>query len=266
MVGAHSGMHGAHSRRTRLATAPVDMPSGSPGSPLGHRAAHMLHFGCALPDGGHVGNAWPAWRTKIRREKGMSMEITQEIVKEFLSYDPDTGVFVWLPRDRRWLATDQSFKRWHTMYCGRQAGYQHKIYDGYFTRTIEIYGKRWQEHRLAFLYMTGNVPGIIDHMDGNPSNNSWENLRSSSYSGNAKNRVMSKNNTSGANGVSWHKRIRKWAANVRIDNRPNHIGYFDDFDDAAKAARAARDANEFSERHGATMRAEEFKRWESSHE
>lgn len=196
----------------------------------------------------------------------MSMKVTQDIAREFLSYDIESGEFIWLPRDRKWFATDQSYKRWHTMYCGKRAGYPHKIYDGYFSRTIEIYGVRWQEHRLAFLYMTGDVPGMIDHMDGNPSNNAWDNLQASSYAENSKNRAMSRNNTSGVNGVSWHKRIGKWAANVRLDSKLKHLGYFVDFDEAARVAQSARDGNEFSSRHGAMMRSEEYKRWEASDE
>lgn len=43
---------------------------------------------------------------------------------------------------------------------------------------IRYQGKGYKAHRLAFLYMTGSwPPDLIDHEDGNKSNNRWKNLR-----------------------------------------------------------------------------------------
>jgi hypothetical protein len=48
-------------------------------------------------------------------------------------------------------------------------------------------------------------------------------------------RVVPKNNTSGYRGVSWHARLKKWIAQIRIDNRLIHLGYFPNRLEAARA-------------------------------
>ena len=35
------------------------------------------------------------------------------------------------------------------------------------------------------------------------------------------------NNTSGAIGVGWCKKFKKWVANVKANGKQKHIGYFD---------------------------------------
>jgi hypothetical protein len=97
-----------------------------------------------------------------------------------------------------------------------------------------------QAHRVAWLFIHGEWPDHeVDHMDRNRSNNAAGNLRKASRSENGGNKTIHRNNTSGKKGVSWHKRLGKWAAYIRVDDQLKHLGYFEDIDDAAAAYRAA---------------------------
>lgn len=75
----------------------------------------------------------------------------------------------------------------------------------------------------------------VDHVDGNGLNNVRSNLRLASHADNMRNRRKAVNNTSGYIGVYWDKHKSKWRARVRVNNKNNHIGYFDDLVLAAKA-------------------------------
>ena len=54
---------------------------------------------------------------------------------------------------------------------------------------------------------------VIDHIDRNPANNNYENLRWTSTSGNGRNASKRKDNTSGTSGVIYDKK-GYWEANT----------------------------------------------------
>jgi hypothetical protein len=56
-------------------------------------------------------------------------------------------------------------------------------------------------HRLIFLMHHGYLPKLIDHIDGNPSNNRIENLRAATVSQNGCNRNAAKKNKLGIKGL-----------------------------------------------------------------
>ena len=66
------------------------------------------------------------------------------------------------------------------------------------------------------------------------------NLRICTQAQNLANRSgLDANNTSGHRGVSWHKRIKKWAAHIRANGKLIHLGYFSDKAIAARVYAAA---------------------------
>lgn len=50
---------------------------------------------------------------------------------------------------------------------------------------------------------------------------------------------IAKSNTSGRKGVTFHKRVGKWAASITIQKHRHHLGYYSKFEDAVKARERA---------------------------
>jgi hypothetical protein len=140
-------------------------------------------------------------------------------------YDPDTGVFRWKVNRPGGIAKK-----------GSVAGYVNRR--GYQLITVD--GRHYRSHRLAWMYMHGYFPeNQIDHINRNPADNQFENLREVSQVCNTRNSRTYCTNTSGVKGVSFEERNLKWSAGVMVDNNTKHLGYYDDFADAVCARLAA---------------------------
>lgn len=134
--------------------------------------------------------------------------MNQKELKRRLHYDPVTGIFTRIrsPRQGRW--------------GGRVAGTINSA--GYVY--ISIDRRRYLAHRLAFLYMTGRIPEVVDHRDG-PSN-AWHNLRPATREGNGTNARGWRTTKSGAKGV-WRQPGRKnYAAAITINGKSRWLGSF----------------------------------------
>lgn len=146
------------------------------------------------------------------------MQLTQ--LRARLSYNPETGVFVWCSPKRL---------------VGRVAG--SKDTRGHLQ--IHVDGKIYAAHRLAWLFATGQWPTLeIDHKDRVKTNNRIANLRLATRSQNNTNMPIRRDNSSGVKGVSWNKAKSKWCAYVVADGKQKHLGSFA-LKDAAIAARLA---------------------------
>lgn len=146
--------------------------------------------------------------------------LTQERLKELLSYDPETGVFVWL------ISTGNRALK------GSIVGTDHG--NGY--RKITIDQQTYYSHRLAWFYTHGKWPEYeIDHRDLNRSNNRLLNIRRATPIQNRQNLRIRSNNKSGKIGVSWAKNCKKWEAYIWKNYKKIGLGYFDDLEEAGKA-------------------------------
>lgn len=139
------------------------------------------------------------------------MEITQNILKEILDYNPETGLFIWKKRISKCIK------------IGKLAGFLDNR--GYIR--ITIYKKKFSAHRLAWLYVYGKWPNnIIDHINRIKTDNRINNLRDVSDSENKENRsIPSKSNTTGFLGVS--KNRWKFRATIRVNKIKINLGTFD---------------------------------------
>jgi hypothetical protein len=153
--------------------------------------------------------------------------LTQERLKELLDYDPETGVFVWRVSRQR-----------NKIKAGTPAGAL--CNKGY--RRIQILGKQYLAHRIAWLYVHGCWPKKqIDHIDRVKDNNGIINLRDVSAEENGWNHPKHKDNTSGYTGVHWHKRNKKWEAKIRQAGKRIYLGSFDTPEEAHTAYLAAKE-------------------------
>jgi len=149
-----------------------------------------------------------------------------EELKEFLDYNPDTGIFTWIKKLNR---------RMKDRLVGREAGVMNSW--TYYIQ-IRFKGIDYRAHRLAYYMHHGIDPleKLVDHIDGDKSNNKINNLRLATKSQNGANRVnLPSNNTSGAIGVCWDKKPKMWKALIMINGKAKHLGYFINKEDAIKA-------------------------------
>jgi hypothetical protein len=105
---------------------------------------------------------------------------------------------------------------------------------------INIDKKCIAAHRLIWVMQHGAFPELIDHIDGDRLNNRIENLRLADRFGNAQNKRMHKNNTSGVKGVYWKRDKNKWAAQITCNNQQKFLGCFASIDEANEAVSLAR--------------------------
>ena len=100
--------------------------------------------------------------------------------------------------------------------------------DGYVG--INLNYRCYRAHRMAWLYMTGDMPkGHIDHIDGDRTNNRWSNLRDVPISiNNTNRRTAYRNNKIGLLGVVEEVRSGKtmFKACLRIAGKTFTIGRF----------------------------------------
>lgn len=67
---------------------------------------------------------------------------------------------------------------------------------------------------------------IIDHIDGDISNNRKENLRVRTQSENNMNKKVQSNNTTGFVGVAWHSKQKMWNAMIAYEDERIELGSF----------------------------------------
>lgn len=133
---------------------------------------------------------------------------------------------------------------------GSEAGSEKHNGLGKKYRETSIYKKRYQIHRVIWLYVYGYTPVEVDHIDGNGLNNRLSNLREVTHQGNARNQRRPKNNTSGICGVCWDKKEQRWKARIGIEGRDHFLGYFDDKEYAIQARKEAEKRFNFHQNHG----------------
>jgi len=141
-------------------------------------------------------------------------------LRERFAYDPQTGILTWKNHPdiktgrRNWLIGRpvgcKSTGRWNGL------------------QTI-LNNTHYLVHRIIWKWMTGAEPPEIDHIDRDPTNNRWDNLRAATRKTNANNRMGHGVHPSSIKGKPAYR------ARIAIAGKNVHLGTFP----TIKQARAA---------------------------
>jgi hypothetical protein len=143
--------------------------------------------------------------------------LTQEKLKAVLDYFSSSGDFIWKVT-RGGLAVK-----------GVQAGTIRGR--GYFS--IRVLGRCYYAHRLAWLFIYGNFPKEVDHVNGNRLDNRITNLRVATRSQNSANQILRGMNSSGFKGVVWDKKRSLFSARIKVQGVMLNLGRFKTAQEAA---------------------------------
>lgn len=141
------------------------------------------------------------------KELALSLGHAQRILR----YEPDTGLFFW-----RVSINSRSPE-------GSQAGT-----DRYGYTVITINRFKYRAHRLAWFFSNGIWPqGVIDHINGNRSDNRIKNLRDVTVAVNTQNQKRAnRDSKTGVLGASKHQLCNKYSAQITINNKHIYLGLF----------------------------------------
>lgn len=150
--------------------------------------------------------------------RGMKIDIHR--ARSLLSYEPETGLFRWIARAARNTRIGAV--------AGRKAAGRYV--------DIGIDGRLIGAHRLAWMFVHGEIAEghVIDHINGDPTDNRISNLRLATPSQNLQNR----HRPGGANpvvGVTWDKHRQRWRADIKIGSKCVTLGRFVSISEAMAA-------------------------------
>jgi len=145
----------------------------------------------------------------------------QQRLKTLFDYDPATGRFIW--RATRLDAGSRKHKH----------GAPDRI-------DVTVDRKRYIASRIIWKWMTGVDPAhTIDHIDCNPLNNTWSNLREATIQEQEFNRRVW-NRSTGRKGVAPATNgTKRYRARIMYNRKSIFLGYFDTPQDAHAAYTAA---------------------------
>ncbi len=183
----------------------------------------------------------------------MTREISPELLRELIDYDPNTGSLIWKPRDPKYFCGKQqspahSAKIWNAKYAGKPAlasvdgrGYLHGA----------VFGRTISAHQAAWAIHYGKWPEHgIDHIFGDTTDHRISMLRDVPDADNAKNQKRRSDNTSGVTGVSYFARTGRWVAMIKGEGKARQLGYYRTLEEAAAARKAAEAKYGFHPNHG----------------
>lgn len=154
------------------------------------------------------------------------MQTLQELLKVWITYDPDSGIVRWR-RDSRYTKAGE---RADKTFFNKQ--------NNYWYSRIALCGQHYATATIIWVYVTGRFPKtLVDHKDLDATNNRWTNLREATQSQNVANQRLSNRNTSGFKNVYWSKRKRKWHVLCKLNNKTKSLGHFDCLFAAVRTAR-----------------------------
>jgi hypothetical protein len=173
-------------------------------------------------------------------------DITPELLRQLLSYEPRTGKMFWLPRIKSCLITQKTASAFNTRCAGNEA-FVHYCAGYAYSSILNI--PSWRRSRVAWAIHYGEWPvGQIDHINGVRDDDRICNLRDVSHKQNGYNQGLKKNNRSGVTGV--RAKYGKWRAEIMVDGKSKYLGSFKEIEGAIEARKNAEIKYGFHPNHG----------------
>lgn len=145
-------------------------------------------------------------------------EIDVEELREWISYNPDTGILTWNKCRAKWVEPN------------RECGSLQKL--GY--RVVGFKGRTYPAHRIAFALYHGRWPTCeLDHVNRVRDDNRITNLREATRAENKCNASQRGDNSSGVVGISRCRDQQKWRAQVQVGGC-THSKRFTSIEEAAE--------------------------------
>lgn len=139
--------------------------------------------------------------------------ITQIELKQIISYEKHSGNFTW-----------KKPSKYHSEKKGMAAGCISNS-RGKDYIVIRIGGKGYKAHRLAWLYVYGYFPRIIDHINGDSKDNRISNLRDTTSCVNNQNHIRKTRECGLPQGVSTTHNGR-YRARITVEKNVIQLGTF----------------------------------------
>jgi len=180
----------------------------------GKKASYVSH-----KDGNPYNNKWENMQdSSFYRDK----TLTQAYLKEHFSYDPETGDMTRI-KVVRGVQPDS---------IGRPI--RGKDRSGYYR--VRINDKDYYVHRLAFLYMLGEIPEFVDHINHVRTDNRWHNLRPCTQQQNQWNQKVRKDSATGHKGVTIEPKVIKYyRARIYKSGKEYDLGLYETVEEASEA-------------------------------
>ena len=168
----------------------------------------------------------------------MGADIDPEVIRKVVRYQ---GGYLF------WKFREGASKQWNARFANKRA-FNCKASNGYLVG--RFCGVNLRAHRVVWAVSHGFWPSLIDHINGDRSDNRIGNLREVSQSENMRNASLSVRNKTGQVGVFFDKARGKWAASIRAEGKSINLGRFDLISDAIYARKSAEALYGFHENHG----------------
>jgi len=183
---------------------------------------------------------------KMRGELMKKQRLNISYLNECFTYSPETGVLTWKARPLDHFYDEATCAAWNKKYAFKQAGYEHR---GYLS--LSLNGRNMFLHRIVMALIKGQWPvAMVDHINGNKSDNRESNLRIVDNAENGKNKSLLLTNKSGYHGVRLCKNSLRWHAYIYVKRKQIFLGSFKYKDEAVVARKQAEKELGFHSNHG----------------
>lgn len=142
------------------------------------------------------------------------------LLNEALSYDPDSGQLTWRERPRHHFPSEKTMIRVNTWRAGKPAG---GISGGRLI--VRVFRSACVASRICWTLKTQkelSTKVLIDHRNGDNTDNKWDNLRESTHFQNNSNTKVRSDSKSRLKGVV--KRKNRWYAEIQHENTRYWLG------------------------------------------